>query len=46
MFDVIELLHTNGDDVVREAATIGLLEDMQNKLLDDSEIDLEGFKQF
>lgn len=45
VFNVIELLHTNGDDAVREAATIGLLEDMQNKLL-DSEMDMEAFKQF
>lgn len=27
----MELLHTGGDDVIREAATIGLLEDILNK---------------
>lgn len=33
VFHVIELLHTAGDPYVKEAVTIGLLEDMQNKLL-------------
>ncbi|TCI43505.1 MULTISPECIES: hypothetical protein [unclassified Exiguobacterium] len=33
VFDVIELLLTTGDAYVKEAATIGLLEDLQNKLL-------------
>lgn len=30
IFDVIELWHTKGDPWVQEAATIGLLEDLQN----------------
>jgi len=30
VFDVIETLHLNGDSYVREAATVGLLEDIQN----------------
>ncbi|ODG92716.1 hypothetical protein BED47_18750 [Gottfriedia luciferensis] len=30
VFDVIERLHTDGDEEVQEAATIGLLEDLQN----------------
>lgn len=30
VFDVIELWHLHGDAYVREAATVGLLEDMQN----------------
>lgn len=30
IFDVIELWHTHGDQYVREAATIGLLEQLQN----------------
>ena len=30
IFDVIELWHTHGDHYVREAATIGLLEQLQN----------------
>ncbi|MCT4776797.1 MULTISPECIES: DUF7674 family protein [Exiguobacterium] len=33
VFHIIELLHTTGDPYVKEAVTIGLLEDMQNKLL-------------
>jgi hypothetical protein len=30
IFDVVEAWHINGDPYVREAATIGLLEDLQN----------------
>jgi hypothetical protein len=30
VFDAIELLHIQGDGYVREAATVGLLEDLQN----------------
>jgi hypothetical protein len=30
IFQVIEQLHVNGDEFVKEAATIGLLEDIQN----------------
>ena len=30
MFRVVEVLHTDGDAYVREAATIGLLESIQN----------------
>jgi len=30
VFDAIELLHLQGDGYVREAATVGLLEDLQN----------------
>ncbi|WP_223736984.1 DUF7674 family protein [Ensifer adhaerens] len=30
VFDVVERWHTNGDAYVREAATVGLLEDLQN----------------
>jgi hypothetical protein len=30
IFEVVELWHTRGDDYVREAASIGLLEDLQN----------------
>ncbi|MGM7636584.1 DUF7674 family protein [Bacillus sp. Hm123] len=45
VFEVIELLHTSGDDYVKEASTIGLLEDMQNQLLTDK-IDTSVFKQF
>jgi hypothetical protein len=28
IFDVVELLHTNGDEYVKEAVTVGLLEDI------------------
>lgn len=45
VFDVVELLHTNGDDFVKEAATIGLLEDMQNGLL-ANQIDTNVFKKY
>jgi len=31
IFDVIERWHTDGDAYVREAATVGLLEDLQNR---------------
>ena len=30
IFDVVERLHLDGDSYVREAATVGLLEDLQN----------------
>jgi hypothetical protein len=30
VFDAVERLHVDGDEYVREAATIGLLEDLQN----------------
>jgi hypothetical protein len=30
IFAVIETWHTDGDDYVREAATVGMLEDLQN----------------
>ncbi|WP_018428669.1 hypothetical protein [Hoeflea sp. 108] len=33
VFDVVERWHVEGDDYVREAATIGLLEDLQNTKL-------------
>jgi hypothetical protein len=45
VFDVIELLHISGDDFVKEAVTIGLLEDLQNRLL-SYEIDTNVFKQY
>ncbi len=32
VFEVVERWHTSGDRYVREAATIGLLEDLQNHL--------------
>ena len=30
VFEAVELLHTDGDEYVREAATVGLLEGLQN----------------
>ena len=30
VFEAVEALHVGGDDYVREAATVGLLEDLQN----------------
>ncbi|AZN43628.1 hypothetical protein EJC50_09820 [Paenibacillus albus] len=45
VFDVIELLHRSGDDFVREAASIGLLEDLQNRLL-SNEINTNVFDQY
>ncbi|KAB7709057.1 hypothetical protein F9802_02715 [Bacillus aerolatus] len=36
LFEVIELLHTNGDDDVKEAVTIGLLEDIQTISLNNN----------
>ncbi len=35
IFDVIERWHVEGDDYVREAATIGLLENLQNTNIHD-----------
>jgi len=35
IFKVVELLHTNGDHFVKEAATIGLLESIQNIFLNN-----------
>lgn len=45
VFDVIELLHVSGDDFVKEAASIGLLEDLQNRLL-SNEINTNVFIQY
>jgi hypothetical protein len=36
VFDVVERWHVEGDDYVREAATVGLLEDLQNMNLHTS----------
>ncbi|MCP1135287.1 hypothetical protein NKT34_18465 [Paenibacillus polysaccharolyticus] len=34
LFEVIEELHTNGDSFVKEFATVGILESLQNQLSD------------
>lgn len=44
IFNVVERLHIKGDDYVREAATIGLLEDIQNRL--QNENDFNTFIKF
>lgn len=45
VFNVIELLHIDGDDYVKEAATIGLLEGIQN-VASNSNINPEEFTEF
>lgn len=45
IFDVIEKLHVQGDEYVKEAVTVGLLEDLQNKkfYINKSPSDFEPF---
>ena len=45
IFDVVERWHTEGDGYVREAATVGLLEDLQNTNL-HSKTEPEQFRPF
>lgn len=45
IFWAIELLHLEGDQYVREAATVGLLEDMQNLNL-HSKTTPEDFRKY
>ena len=45
VFDVVEALHTGGDDNVREAATIGLLEGIQN-VAGNNNLDPESFSPY
>jgi hypothetical protein len=42
VFDVIERLHIEGDDYVKEAATIGILESLQN-VASNNGVDPEAF---
>ena len=42
VFDVIERLHIEGDDYVKEAATIGVLESLQN-VASNNGVDPEAF---
>ena len=42
VFDVIERLHIEGDDYVKEAATIGVLESLQN-IASNNGVDPEAF---
>jgi hypothetical protein len=47
VFDVVEKLHLEGDNYVREAATIGLLEGIQNVAShSENEVDVEDFAQY
>ena len=46
IFVVIERLHTEGNRYVREAATVGLLEDLQNTNLHIKNTSPEQFKRF
>jgi hypothetical protein len=45
VFEVVEKLHLEGDDYVKEAATIGLLEGIQN-LAGNSGVNSEEFRQY
>ena len=45
VFDMIEQLLHQGDTFVKEAITVGLLEDIQNKLINQS-IDLNVFNRY
>lgn len=45
IFDAVERLHVEGDHYVREAATVGLLEDLQNTNLHRT-TDPEQFRPF
>lgn len=42
VFEVVELWHTDGDGYVQEAATIGFLESLQNRLVGNDGIRGEG----
>ncbi len=44
VFAAIEVLHNDGDDSVREAATVGLLEDLQNFANQSESIAVEDFE--
>jgi hypothetical protein len=46
IFSVIERLHVEGSQSVREAATVGLLEDLQNANLHDAGTSPEQFERF
>jgi hypothetical protein len=45
VFDAIEKLHIEGDDYVKEAATIGLLEGIQN-IASNTDVNAEDFIQY
>lgn len=45
IFDVVERLHLEGDDFVREATTIGLLESLQN-IAGNNQVDIEALTKY
>lgn len=45
VFEVIERLHIEGDDFVKESATIGLLEGIQN-VAGNNDLNPEGFYEY
>lgn len=45
-FDVIETLHVTGDDYVRELATIGYLEGVQNACSHAADVDATAFESY
>jgi hypothetical protein len=46
IFRIVERLHTEGDEYVQTAATVGLLENLQNKGLHISDTDPKQFRQY
>lgn len=46
VFDVVEKLHFDGEQYVRRAITLGLLEDIQNIASHNSEMDLKPIIRF
>lgn len=46
VFAVIERLHNEGNTYVKEAVTVGLLEDLQNMMLNHPTMKLEQFERF
>jgi hypothetical protein len=46
VFAVIERLHNEGNSYVKEAAIVGLLEDLQNLILNHPTMELEQFERF
>ncbi len=46
VFAVVELLHVEGDPYVQEAATVGLLEDLQNLNLHKNDTEPQQFRPY
>ncbi|WEK56090.1 MAG: hypothetical protein P0Y55_08595 [Candidatus Cohnella colombiensis] len=45
IFEVVELMHSDGSDYVKEVATIGFFETLQNQLSNNN-IDIDEFKSY